>query len=41
MYEDARKSKEPEQAILSFLESAWKAGIEKADWDTKSLIKSN
>lgn len=38
MYEDARKSKNPEQAILDFLESAWQAGVVKANWDTESLL---
>lgn len=38
MYEDARKSGNPEQAILDFLESAWQAGVEKAGWETESLL---
>jgi hypothetical protein len=40
MYEDVRNAKDPEQAVLDFLRSTWKAGIEKAEWDTSNLIKS-
>ena len=40
MYEDVRKSDDPEQAVLDFLQSAWQAGIDKAQWDTQHLIKS-
>ncbi|MDZ7694232.1 MAG: DUF5996 family protein [Balneolaceae bacterium] len=40
MYEDVRKAEDPEQAVLNFLRSAWQAGVEKAGWDTETLIKS-
>jgi len=39
MYEDVRTAENPDQAILDFLNSAWEAGVEKAQWDTKNLIK--
>jgi len=39
MYEDVRNAEDPEQAVLKFLRSAWKAGVEKAEWDTKTLVK--
>lgn len=40
MYDDVRKAEAPEQAVLNFLRSAWQAGVEKAGWDTKALVKS-
>lgn len=40
MYEDVRKADEPDEAVLDFLRSAWEAGVEKAGWDTNTLIKS-
>lgn len=40
MYEDVRNAEDPEQAVLDFLQSTWEAGIEKAEWDTNTLIKS-
>lgn len=40
MYEDVRNYDDPDQAVLDFLNSAWEAGIEKAQWDTKNLIKT-
>jgi len=39
MYDDVRKAANPDQAVLDFLNSAWKTGTEKAGWDTKNLIK--
>lgn len=40
MYEDVRNSDDPDQAVFDFLNSAWDAGIKKAQWDTKNLIKT-
>ena len=40
MYEDVRNYNDPDQAVLDFLEAAWEAGIDKAQWDTSSLIKA-
>ena len=40
MYEDVRNADDAEQAVLDFLRSTWKAGVEKAQWDTSNLIKS-
>ena len=34
MYDDARSSDSPRQAILEFLESAYQAGAKRAGWDT-------
>lgn len=41
MYEDVRNADDPEQAVLDFLNSAWQAGIDKAGWDTRNIIKQN
>lgn len=40
MYDDVRKADNPEKAVMDFLDSAWNAGVKKARWDTKNLIKS-
>lgn len=40
MYEDVRNSKDPEQAVLDFLQSTWEAGIEKAEWDIRHITKN-
>ncbi len=39
MYKDLRKADDPEQQLLNFLESAYKAGIKKAEWNTQALHK--
>ena len=39
MYEDIRKTEDPDKALLDFWESAYRAGSEKAGWDTKALHK--
>lgn len=33
MYDDVRKADDPRKAVLSFLESTYQAGAERADWD--------
>jgi len=40
MYEDVRTAEFPENTVLEFLRSSWQAGVEKAGWDTETLIKS-
>ena len=37
MYEDVRKSENPRELILDFLESTYQAGASSAGWDTESL----
>lgn len=37
MYEDIRTAEDPEKALLDFLESAYRAGARKADWDMEQL----
>lgn len=37
MYNDMRKSENPKQALLEFLESAYRAGATSAGWDMESL----
>lgn len=39
MYEDLRKTQNPNQAVLEFLKSAWVAGTKKANWDVNSLVR--
>lgn len=39
MYKDLRKANDPELQLLSFLESTYKAGVEKAGWNTELLHK--
>jgi hypothetical protein len=39
MYEDVRQAYDPRQTLLDFLDSAYRAGVEKAEWDTHSLHK--
>jgi len=36
MYDDIRNADDPEQAILDFLESAYRAGASQAGWDMES-----
>lgn len=40
MYEDMRTSANPQQTLLDFLESAYQAGIQKAQWDTTAIHKA-
>jgi hypothetical protein len=40
MYEDVRNSASPRQAVLAFLESAYQAGAELAQWDVDALRSS-
>jgi hypothetical protein len=37
MYDDARKSENPRELILEFLESAYQAGGKRAGWDVESF----
>lgn len=37
MYDDARKANAPREAILEFLESAYRAGAKRAGWDTEKF----
>jgi hypothetical protein len=37
MYDDARQSQEPRKVILDFLESAYLAGADAADWPIEDL----
>jgi predicted MFS family arabinose efflux permease len=37
MYEQIRKSEDAEDTILSFLESAYQAGITTGNWNTREL----
>lgn len=37
MYDDVRLSSDPRSAVLDFLEAAYQAGAECADWDTKQF----
>ncbi len=37
MYDDVRKSDDPREAILEFLESAYLAGAKSADWDIEKF----
>lgn len=37
MYEDVRNSDDPRATVLEFLESAYRAGAKRADWDTASF----
>jgi len=37
MYDDARKSYSPREAILDFLESAYQAGAKRAGWDLEKF----
>ncbi len=39
MYDEVRKSDNPENSLLNFLESAYQAGIKTAGWSTKALHK--
>lgn len=39
MYEDLRQADDSEQQLLNFLESAYRAGVDKAEWNTQSLHK--
>jgi hypothetical protein len=36
-YEDVRTASDPRQAVLDFLESAYQAGAELAQWDIEEL----
>lgn len=38
MYDDARKAENPRAAVLDFLESAYKAGAKRAEWDIESFV---
>ncbi len=38
MYDDVRKSESPREEILSFLESAYKAGAKCAGWETEKFV---
>ncbi|MBD1397795.1 hypothetical protein H9Q13_11520 [Pontibacter sp. JH31] len=40
-YEDLRKEKDPHQALLDFLESAYQAGAKKAGWPVEELLAHN
>ncbi|HEX6982514.1 MAG TPA: DUF5996 family protein [Balneolaceae bacterium] len=37
MYDDVRNAENPEQTLLDFLESAYRVGAEKADWNMEKL----
>ncbi|MET0752322.1 MAG: DUF5996 family protein [Pyrinomonadaceae bacterium] len=37
MYDEARTSERPREAVLKFLESAYQAGAKRADWDTEQF----
>lgn len=37
MYDDARKTENPRQAVLDFLESSYRAGAGRAKWDIKAF----
>lgn len=40
MYDEIRTAQDPEQTLLDFLNSAYQAGITKANWETKALHKN-
>ncbi|MFA9409226.1 MAG: DUF5996 family protein [Candidatus Dadabacteria bacterium] len=37
MYDDLRKSDSPRQALLDYLESAYRAGAKRANWDLEEF----
>ena len=37
MYDDARKTENPRETVLQFLESAYQAGAKRADWDIEKF----
>jgi hypothetical protein len=37
MYDDVRKSENPREIILEFLESAYQAGAKRAGWDIEKF----